>query len=171
AADGASPASRGGAAGPPPAAGLPVWVAATSASTVDVAAARGLPLLLGVHDEPGPLLDRYGPSGAEHAVARLVALGDSRAQAERRLRRTLPRWLATTAGYVRIDGSSPPRRDLDAYVDHLLRISPIGTPSEVAAALTDAGASRLLLMVEGFGDRQATLEQIDALAAEVLPLL
>jgi alkanesulfonate monooxygenase SsuD/methylene tetrahydromethanopterin reductase-like flavin-dependent oxidoreductase (luciferase family) len=170
-ADGEFFAFRDVAVVPRPPQRLPVWVAATSAATVDVAAERGLPLLLGVHDEPGPLLDRYGPSGAEHAVARLVALGDSRAQAERRLRRTLPRWLATTAGYIRIDGSSPPRRDLDAYVDHLLRISPIGPPSEVAAALTDAGAGRLLLMVEGYGDRRATLEQIDALAAEVLPLL
>lgn len=154
---------------PRPARPLPVWVAATSPSTVDLAAARGLPLLLGVHDDPAPLLARYGPSGVEHAVARLVGLGESRAAAEGRLRRTLRPWLATTRGYVRLDGAPP--RDTDAYAEHLIRTSPIGTPAEVASALLATGASRVLLMVEAAGDRAATLELIAALGAEVLPRL
>lgn len=152
---------------PRPARRLPVWVAATSPSTVDVAAARGLPLLLGVHDDPAPLLARYGHSDVEHAVARLVGLGQSRADAERRLRRTLRPWLATTQGYVRLDGAPP--RDTDAYAEHLIRTSPIGTPSDVASSLLATGASRVLLMVEAAG--AATLELIAALGEEVLPLL
>jgi alkanesulfonate monooxygenase SsuD/methylene tetrahydromethanopterin reductase-like flavin-dependent oxidoreductase (luciferase family) len=154
---------------PRPARPLPVWVAATSPSTVDIAVARGLPLLLGVHDDPAPLLARYGPSDVEHAVARLVALGESRAAAERRLRGTLRPWLATTRGYVRLDGAPP--RDTDAYAEHLIRTSPIGTPSDVAEGLLATGASRVLLMVEAAGDRVATLELIAALGAEVLPLI
>ncbi|MEJ3744105.1 LLM class flavin-dependent oxidoreductase [Actinomycetes bacterium KLBMP 9797] len=156
---------------PRPATRMPVWVAATSPSTVDIAAARGLPLLLGVHEDPGPLLARYGPSDQEHAVARLVALGESRSAVERRLRRTLPPWLATTSGYVRLDGSAPPRRDLDGYVDHLLRTSPIGTPDEVTAGLAAVGARRLLLMVEAAGDVPEVFDLIHALGQEVLPKL
>ncbi|MFC0533894.1 LLM class flavin-dependent oxidoreductase [Phytohabitans kaempferiae] len=154
---------------PRPARPLPVWVAATSPATVEVAAARGLPLLLGVHDDPAPLLARYGPAGAEHAVARLVALGESRAAAEGRLRRTLRPWLATTRGYIRLDGAPP--RDTDAYAEHLIRTSPIGTPEEVAQGLRATGAARTLLMVEAAGDRAATLDLIAALGAEVLPRL
>ncbi|GAA4451348.1 LLM class flavin-dependent oxidoreductase [Phytohabitans houttuyneae] len=148
---------------------LPVWVAATSPSTVDIAAARGLPLLLGVHDDPAALLDRYGPSDVEHAVARLVALGESQAAAEGRLRRTLRPWLATTRGYLRLDGAPP--RDTDAYAEHLIRTSPIGTPAAVAEGLLATGAARVLLMVEAAGDRAATLDLIATLGAEVLPLL
>lgn len=154
---------------PRPARPLPVWVTATSPSTVDIAAARGLPLLLGVHEDPAPLLARYGRSDVEHAVARLVALGDSRAAAEGRLRRTLRPWLAATRGYVRLDGAPP--RDTDAYAEHLIRTSPIGTPTEVADGLLATGASRVLLMVEAAGDRAATLELIAALGEEVLPRL
>jgi alkanesulfonate monooxygenase SsuD/methylene tetrahydromethanopterin reductase-like flavin-dependent oxidoreductase (luciferase family) len=154
---------------PRPARRLPVWVAATSPSTVDIAAARGLPLLLGVHDDPAALLARYGRSDVEHAVARLVGLGESRATAEDRLRRTLRPWLAGTRAYVRLDGAPP--RDTDAYAEHLIRTSPIGTPPEVAEGLLATGASRVLLMVEAAGDRAATLELIAALGAEVLPRL
>lgn len=154
---------------PRPPCPLPVWVAATSPSTVDLAAARGLPLLLGVHEHPAPLLDRYGPSDVEHAVARLVALGDSRAAAERELRRTLLPWLDTTRGYVRLDGAPP--RDMGGYAERLIRTSPIGTPSEVADGLLATGGSRVLLMVEAAGDRAATLRLIADLGAEVLPLL
>jgi hypothetical protein len=38
----------------------------------------------------------------------------------------MPGWLATTSGYVRVDGSSGPSRDPHAYLEHLLGIHPVG---------------------------------------------
>ena len=67
-------------------------------------------------------------------------------------------WFGLAGGggtFATATASLTSRRDLSAEA-----------PWDTAAALTDAGGSRLLLMVEGFGDRRATLEQIDALAAQ-----
>jgi alkanesulfonate monooxygenase SsuD/methylene tetrahydromethanopterin reductase-like flavin-dependent oxidoreductase (luciferase family) len=159
---------------------VPVWVAATSRPTVDIAAARGLPLLLGVQDDiaaKAAMLARYAgtavahghdPGAIPHASAHLAYAGDPA-----RLRPRLAAWLATTKEYVRLDGTAPPR-DPAAYADHLLRIHPVGPPAEcgqrlaeVAAAATAAGVRHLLLMVEGAGAE--TGAQLAALGSLVLP--
>jgi alkanesulfonate monooxygenase SsuD/methylene tetrahydromethanopterin reductase-like flavin-dependent oxidoreductase (luciferase family) len=159
---------------------VPVWVAATSPSTVELAAARGLPLLLGMHatlDEKRRLLDRYHgePTSLTHATAHLAYVADTRTVAEDALRAAMPAWLATTAGYVRVDGSTGPSRDPRAYLEHLLAIHPVGPPQLCIRRLTDAiagtGASRLLLMVEGAGDPALTLANIARLGTDVLPAL
>jgi len=171
---------------PRPVRPTPVWLAATSPATVDIAAARGLPLLLGVHDDDtakARMLRRYAvtaraaghdPTTVPHASAHLIGLAGSRSAAERQLRRDLPPWLVTTRGYVRIDGSPPARWDLDEYVEHLLRIHPVGSPRQCAerlvATVGATGVRRLLLMVEGAGP-EGTLELIDRLGAELLPRL
>jgi len=171
---------------PRPARPIPVWVAATSPATVDLAASRGLPLLLGVHDDDAAkaatlaryadvaAANRHDPAIVPHASVHLIGLADSRAAAERQLRRTLPPWLATTREYVRIDGSSPAHRDLDAYAEHLLRIHPLGSAAECAARLAASaatvGAHRLVLMVEGVGPA-ATGELISAIGTDLLPAL
>jgi alkanesulfonate monooxygenase SsuD/methylene tetrahydromethanopterin reductase-like flavin-dependent oxidoreductase (luciferase family) len=75
---------------------LPVWVAATSPSTVDTAARRGLPLLLGMHDDDtakAAILARHAhaataaghdPAGTAHASAHLAFVADTVKQAEKR---------------------------------------------------------------------------------------
>ncbi|MDG4765112.1 LLM class flavin-dependent oxidoreductase [Solwaraspora sp. WMMD406] len=169
---------------PRPTRQVPIWVAATSPATVALAAERGLPLLLGLQDDDAAkraTLDRYvdvaaahghDPAAVEHASAHLIALADNRAAAERELRRTLPPWLATTRQYVRIDGSPPVHRDLDAYVEHLLRIHPLGSAEEcaerLAASAAVTGVHHQLLMVEGAGP-DGTAEQIAAIGADLLP--
>jgi alkanesulfonate monooxygenase SsuD/methylene tetrahydromethanopterin reductase-like flavin-dependent oxidoreductase (luciferase family) len=162
---------------PAPRRPVPVWVAATSEPTAALAAARGLPLLLGMHataQENCRLLDHHAVPGLPHASAHLAYVADTRAQAETVLRAAMPGWLATAAGYVRIDGSPPgPVRDPDAYLDHLLDLHPVGPPDLCVRRLTDTiaatGVRRLLLMVEGAGDPQRTLANIARLGAEVLP--
>ncbi|MFY1637288.1 LLM class flavin-dependent oxidoreductase [Solwaraspora sp. WMMB335] len=169
---------------PRPAGHVPVWVAATSPPTVALAASRGLPLLLGVQDDDAAkavTLARYAevaaahghdPTTVPHASVHLVGLADDRAAAQRRLRRELPPWLATTREYVRIDGSPPAHRDLDAYVEHLLRVHPVGSAVEcadrLAASAATTGVHRLLLMVEGAG-AGATADLVAALGTDVLP--
>jgi alkanesulfonate monooxygenase SsuD/methylene tetrahydromethanopterin reductase-like flavin-dependent oxidoreductase (luciferase family) len=162
---------------------VPVWVAATSPPTVTLAAARRLPLLLGIHatlEEKRHLLDRYhhdagAPGDRPHASAHLAYVADTHADAVDALRAAMPAWLATTAGYVRIDGSTGPHRDLHAYLEHLLAIHPVGPPQLCTQRLTEAitatSARRLLLMVEGARDATLTLTNIARLGAEVLPAL
>jgi alkanesulfonate monooxygenase SsuD/methylene tetrahydromethanopterin reductase-like flavin-dependent oxidoreductase (luciferase family) len=95
---------------PRPAGRVPVWVAATSSSTVDIAARRGLPLLMGMHDDDdakAAMLDGYaGPSDVPHASAHLALVTDTTEQAEKALRAAMPGWLARTGEYRRIPAST-----------------------------------------------------------------
>jgi alkanesulfonate monooxygenase SsuD/methylene tetrahydromethanopterin reductase-like flavin-dependent oxidoreductase (luciferase family) len=160
---------------------VPVWVAATSAPTAALAAARGLPLLLGMHataQDKRRLLDHYedhGTPGLAHASAHLAYVADTHTQAQDALRGAMPGWLLATGQYVRIDGRTGPARDSHAYLRHLLDIHPVGPPELCVRRLTDAvattGARRLLLMVEGAGDPARTLANIARLGADVLPPL
>ncbi|MER7458858.1 LLM class flavin-dependent oxidoreductase [Micromonospora sp. NPDC126480] len=171
---------------PRPARRIPVWVAATSPSTVDLAARHGMPLLLGLHadlDERASLLGRYarvaaahGHDGQDvgHASAHLAYVEDDDEQATDAVRAGLPALLAGTREYVRLDGAEAGRRDLDAYVERLVSIHPVGSPSRCrrvvdrAAALP--GVRHLLLMVEGAGGRERTLGAIHRVATDVLGL-
>jgi alkanesulfonate monooxygenase SsuD/methylene tetrahydromethanopterin reductase-like flavin-dependent oxidoreductase (luciferase family) len=168
---------------PRPARPVPVWVAATSPPTVDIAAARGLPLLLGVHDDAvakAAMLARYAetavahghdPAAVPHASAHLAYVGDPAD-----LRPRLAAWLATTRAYVRIDGTASQRVPA-AYADHLLRFHPVGPATECAdrlaaavAAATAGGVRHLLLMVEAAGpDTERQLGALGELAARVVP--
>jgi len=81
----------------------PLVVACTSAATAELAAARGVPMLLGMHtgdDGKQEMITRHVIAAARHghppashigAVAAYVA--DTRAEARRMLRTQLPRWL------------------------------------------------------------------------------
>jgi alkanesulfonate monooxygenase SsuD/methylene tetrahydromethanopterin reductase-like flavin-dependent oxidoreductase (luciferase family) len=165
----------------------PVVVAATSPATAGLAAARGLPLLLGLDiDDEGKrdMVDRYAAAAARHGitpavghVAAVVAqVADTRAEARRLLRAQLPRWLGPgLAGYVPVDGRPRPARDPGAYADPLCRIHPVGTPADCAASMAATarrtGIGHLICMVEGSGDPAAVRENIARLGAEVLPRL
>lgn len=165
----------------------PVVVAATSRATVEVAAARGLPLLLGLHatdDDKAALLrhwrqvaERHGhdPDAAGHLAAAVAQVADTTAEARACLRAAMPPWLERGVGeYVSIAGPRP-RRDPRAYVEHLLRIHPVGTPERcaerLAASAERTGVRRFLLMVEGAGDHDRTMESIARIGAEVAPRL
>jgi alkanesulfonate monooxygenase SsuD/methylene tetrahydromethanopterin reductase-like flavin-dependent oxidoreductase (luciferase family) len=154
---------------------LPVYVATTGPETAELAAARGLPLLLGMHATPSEKRKLIADPRLDHASAHVTYVADTAAEAHDALRATMPGWLASTAGYVRIDGGSGPARDPHAYLRHLLDIHPVGPPGECTRRLTDAvttsGARRLLLMVEGAGRPELTLRNIARLGAEVLPRL
>ncbi|GAA3212203.1 LLM class flavin-dependent oxidoreductase [Dactylosporangium siamense] len=166
---------------PRPERALPVWIAATSPSTVDLAAARGLPLLLGMHDTDAGKTDvirRHaqagGAHGSAHVSAHLAYVADSTERAEGVLRATLPGWLARAGEHVRIDGTTLTRNVAD-YVEHLLAVHPVGPPGRcvqrLAGTLAGTGARRLLLMVEAGGTPERTIRNIERLGAEVLPAL
>jgi hypothetical protein len=146
-----------------------------------MAAARGLPLLLGMHttdEEKRHLLDGYqdpGRSSTMHASTHVAYVADTVGQAQAALRAAMPGWLATTAQYTRVDGAAGAARDPHAYLEHLLDIHPVGPPERCIQRLTrtlaTTGARRLLRMVEGAGDPDRTRATIARLGAEVIPQL
>jgi alkanesulfonate monooxygenase SsuD/methylene tetrahydromethanopterin reductase-like flavin-dependent oxidoreductase (luciferase family) len=165
---------------PRPRSPVPIWIAATSAPTVDLAAARGLPLLLGVHDDDqtkARTLARYRRTATAHghhadhiphASVHLAYLGEPD-----RLRQRLVSWLSRTSEYVRLDGNAP-AREPESYADHLLRLHPPDPPDQLAHRLADAarnlpGIRHLLLMVEAAADE--TEQQIIALGEHLHPAL
>lgn len=177
------PGGDGGArAADPPAsaAGAGVHLTATAA----LAAACGLPML-GLHaDDDGKreMIAAYAaaaPSGqppAGHIAAVVAYVADTREQAQRLLRRELPRWLAPgLAGYRPVDGRPGPARDPGAYAGLLCDIHPVGAAADcidsMAATIERTGIRHLLCMVEGAGDPARTRENIARLGAEVLPVL
>nr|WP_277351219.1 LLM class flavin-dependent oxidoreductase [Micromonospora sp. HNM0581] len=165
---------------------LPVWVAATSTATVDLAARHGMPLLLGLHadlTEKVELLDRYtatakahgyDPASIDHASAHLAQVAETDAAAASVVSRGLPPLLAGTREYVRLDGEPAGNRDPAGYVEHLIAIHPVGTPGRcreaVARAAALPGVRHLLFMVEAGGGSEAGLTNIHRLATEVLEL-
>ncbi len=165
---------------------VPVWLAATSPATVDLAARYGLPLLLGLHadlEEKRSLLNRYARVAATHghdasliphASAHLAHVEDTDADAAQTVRDALPALLAGTRDYLRLDGAPTGPPDIDGYVRHLIGIHPVGGPGRcreaIAAAAALPGVRHLLFMVEATGDRRITLSTIHRLAAEVLRL-
>ena len=123
----------------------PVVVAATSPATAELAAARGLPVLLGLHaddEAKRDMMDCYAAAAARHGVtpARRARGGGRRAGSRhprggpgRLLRERLPRWLGPgLAGYVPVDGRARPARDPDAYAEWLCRVHPVGTAADCA---------------------------------------
>jgi alkanesulfonate monooxygenase SsuD/methylene tetrahydromethanopterin reductase-like flavin-dependent oxidoreductase (luciferase family) len=166
----------------------PVAVAATSTGTVEQAAARGLPLILGMHatdEEKAAFVEHYAsvaarhghdPGRADHMAVAVCHVADSRARAVRELRATMPAWLDRGLGqYVSLRPSPQPRRDAGTYVEHLLAMHPVGTPEycaeRLAASVDRTGIRHILLMVEGTGELRRTLETIERVGSEVVPRL
>lgn len=166
----------------------PVLVAATSAATVELAAARGLPVLLGMHigdQDKRVLLERWAaaaerhghdPGSVQHAAAVVAYVAEGREDARATLRAAMPGWLERGIGdYTPVDGRPRARRDARAYTEHLLGIHPVGSAQECAERMATTaertGIRHFLLMVEGAGDPARTLDNIARLGAEAAPQL
>jgi alkanesulfonate monooxygenase SsuD/methylene tetrahydromethanopterin reductase-like flavin-dependent oxidoreductase (luciferase family) len=166
-------------AGKPPA----VLVAATSTESVEMAARRRLPVLLGMHADDGEkarmVADHRRLAGTAvggHVSAHLAYVADTDRDAEAAMRGRLPLWLGPgLAGYRRADGAAHPTRDPDEYAALLCRLHPVGSPETCRRRLlctaATTGVEHAILVVEGHGDPARTLENIRRLGAEVLPAL
>ncbi|MDQ3760329.1 MAG: LLM class flavin-dependent oxidoreductase [Actinomycetota bacterium] len=161
-----------------------VILAATTTATVELAARRGLPLLLGMHasdTEKAALISHYNRVAGRtdqvgHIAAVLAYVGDGQREAMNTMRDRLPRWLGPgLAGYRRADGGLHHPRDPNEYTELLCRLHPVGTPEHcrdtLAATARRTGIGHFIFMVEGAGDRVRTLENITRLGAEILPHL
>ncbi|MGJ6968428.1 LLM class flavin-dependent oxidoreductase [Streptosporangium sp. G11] len=173
-----------------PAASMRPVVACTSPETTRLAAARGLPMLLGMHvDDAGkaamlagydaarpPAPGAAPPGAARHVAAVVGYVADSTRAAVRELKAAMPRWLEPGLdGYVPVDGRRRPVRDVGEYVDFLTGVHPVGDADHCVETIRRTreatGLEHLILMVEGAGEHARTLENIRRLGAEVLPRL
>ncbi|WP_274913239.1 LLM class flavin-dependent oxidoreductase [Streptomyces sp. WZ-12] len=172
-------------------AGPPVVVACTSPPSVRLAAARGLPMLLGMHcgdEEKADMValwraaalqagrDPVEVATAEHVSAGVVQIADDRAAALESLTKAMPGWLRQGLGaHVTVDGRYRAMRDPLAYTELLCELHPVGPPEWCADRLAQTaertGIRRFALLVEGSGDLAATEENVRRLGVEVLPRL
>jgi alkanesulfonate monooxygenase SsuD/methylene tetrahydromethanopterin reductase-like flavin-dependent oxidoreductase (luciferase family) len=164
----------------------PVFVACTSPATEALAAARGLPMLLGMHVgdlEKAAAIARYNSlltaegtpvrpgHSIDHIATGLAHVAGSRREAVATLTRELPRWLGPgLAGHVPVDDRPRSSRDPAQYTRELCDLHPVGTPDDCVESLVTTvertGIRHLILFVEGTGD---PLENISRLGTEVIP--
>ncbi|MCX4746722.1 LLM class flavin-dependent oxidoreductase [Kitasatospora sp. NBC_01287] len=188
--------ASGGASTPgggPTAAGPAVVVACTSPAGVELAARRGLPMLLGMHsgDEDKQLMlaayrtawracghgeERLARVEREHVAAGVAQVADRTPAARATLLRAMPGWFEYGLGAHRtVDGRERKMRDPHAYTELLCDLHAVGTPRQcvdrLLATAERTGIRRFALLAEGSGDHAGTLENITRLGAEVLPQL
>ncbi|UGY93674.1 LLM class flavin-dependent oxidoreductase [Streptomyces gobiensis] len=169
----------------------PVLVACTSSGSVQLAAERGLPMLLGMHcgdEEKAGMIAQWRRAAraaghdtdtieaAGHVSAGVVQIADNQAEAAETLTKAMPGWLRQgLAAHVTVDGRKRAMRDPAAYTELLCGLHPVGTPElcaeRLAATAERTGIQRFALLVEGSGDLAATELNIKRLGSEVLPLL
>lgn len=157
-----------------------VVVAATAEATVELAARRQLPLLLGMHagtaEKAAAVAHHNRVAGRPvpgHVSVGIAHVADTDAEAVALLRDRLPRWLRPgLASYRRADGAPHRTRDPDAYAELLCRLHPVGSPETCRRRLAavPAGVDHVALMVETTGEPARTLETIRRLGVEVLDL-
>ncbi|MGC4944906.1 LLM class flavin-dependent oxidoreductase [Streptomyces sp. DT224] len=172
-------------------AGPEVVVACTSRRTVELAADRGLPMLLGMHcgDEDKAemvalwrsraLAAGHAPEkvrGAGHVSAGVAQIADRTEDAVETLVKAMPGWLRQGLdAHVTVDGRHRVMRDPVGYAELLCGLHPVGTPELAAERLAvtaeRTGITRFALLVEGSGDLVATEENVARLGTEVRPLL
>lgn len=169
----------------------PVLIACTSPDSVRLAAARGLPMLLGMHcgdEEKADMValwrrealaagaDPEAVAAAGHVSAGVAQVADTRDEAVETLTKAMPGWLRQgLEAHTTVDGRARSMRDPLAYTELLCSLHPVGPPRLCADRLTATaertGIGRFALLAEGSGDLAATELNIWRLGSEVLPLL
>lgn len=171
--------------------GPEVVVACTSPNSVRLAAAKALPMLLGMHcgdEEKAGMVALWRTAareaghppevvtGAGHVSAGVAQIADDPADATETLVKAMPGWLRQGLGaHVTVDNRHRVMRDPVAYTELLCGLHPVGPPrlaaDRLAATAERTGITRFALLVEGSGDLAATEENVRRLGTEVLPRL
>jgi hypothetical protein len=130
------------------------------------------------HQIPQPGGDVAHTGGAAQLIPNDRGLGEPRRAADEHrlnaattvIRTRLPDWLGPgLSGYRRADGQPHRTRDPHEYTDLLCRIHPVGSPERCrrrpARSAARTGIRHLILMVEGCGHEDRTLDNIHRLGA------
>ncbi|MEO3976523.1 LLM class flavin-dependent oxidoreductase [Streptomyces sp. CAU 1734] len=171
--------------------GPEVVVACTSPKSVRLAAAHGLPMLLGMHcgdEEKAEMVALWRRSAREagrppeeiaaaaHVSAGVVQLAESAAEATEILVKAMPGWLKQGLdAHMTVDNRVRVMRDPVAYTEFLCGLHPVGTARLAAdrllATAERTGIRRFALLAEGSGDLATTEANVRRLGEDVLPLL
>ncbi|MFJ5683050.1 LLM class flavin-dependent oxidoreductase [Streptomyces sp. NPDC093099] len=174
-----------------PGTGPETLMACTSPRSVELAAAHGLPMLLGMHcgdEEKAEMVALWRTharaagrpaeeiAGAAHVSAGVAQIADSRAEASETLVKAMPGWLRQGLGaHVTVDDRIRAMRDPVEYTELLCDLHPVGPPElaadRLAATAERTGITRFALLMEGSGDLATTEENVRRLGADVLPRL
>jgi alkanesulfonate monooxygenase SsuD/methylene tetrahydromethanopterin reductase-like flavin-dependent oxidoreductase (luciferase family) len=109
-------------------------------------------------------------------AAGVAQVEDSGREARRVLLKSMPGWFHYgLSAHRTVDGRERRMRDPREYTQLLCDLHAVGTPrlcaDRLAATAERTGVRRFALLVEGSGDRESTLRNVERLGSEVLPLL
>lgn len=176
----------------PAAAPTPVTVAANSAASVQLAAARGLPMLLffdksveakaelvAEHARLAAAAGHPG-SGYPHGMALFTHVTDTDEQARPVMRRAAAEFVRASHHYQplldvpqRVDPAVPEEQVIEGLTESVLATHPLGTPETCIERMVEqvrgSGCRRLLCQIEVAGDHDAVLANVKRLGHEVLP--
>ncbi|MEU4654019.1 LLM class flavin-dependent oxidoreductase [Streptomyces sp. NPDC023723] len=169
----------------------PVYVAAGSPASIELAADRGLPLMLFFDKNAAAkaeMLARYArrargngrPRPADgHAFAVFTRVTDSAERAARLMRDRARFVLALNRHRAALPGLSLPApppvtaEHIGALADRILATHPVGPEETCVARLVDhigtSGCTRVMCQVEGPEETDQTLAQLERLATRVFP--
>lgn len=170
----------------------PVSVAANSPASVELAASRGLPMLLffdkdadtkaGMIAEHARIATVAGHRGGgyPHGMALFAHVTDTDADAEPIVRASVTQLVEASEQYEplldvpqRVDRNLPREQVIDTLTRAALARHPVGTPETCADRLlheiTVSGCRRVLCQVEISGDHDSVLANVKRLGEEVLP--
>jgi alkanesulfonate monooxygenase SsuD/methylene tetrahydromethanopterin reductase-like flavin-dependent oxidoreductase (luciferase family) len=166
----------------------PLYVACHSGNTIEVAAQRGLPMLLFLHlddDAKLALLTRYNeiavqhghdPTKIKHIWAVVGYVADNQAEAQQVVSTTFPPWLKESAqAYQYLRSEDSHRENVEGFLAMILQHHPIGTPEycieRLATTMARTGLQHVMVVLEAPADRQRSLENIERFSTEVLAKL
>ena len=180
--------------GPGPAGGrpTPVYVAASSPASVDLAATRGLPLLfffdkdadakaemIAEHSRIAEAAGHPG-TGYQHGMALFAHVSDDAEEARSVMRRAAAEFVRANREYQllldvprRIDPSASDTQVIEGLTEAALATHPVGTVHDCIERLVDqirrSGCQRVLCQVEISGDHDTVLANVTRFGQEVIP--
>ncbi|MFD9957773.1 LLM class flavin-dependent oxidoreductase [Amycolatopsis sp. NPDC058986] len=174
-------------AGPPP-----VYVAANSSASVELAASRGLPMLLFFDKDAGAkaamiaeharvaLAAGHPGDGYAHGMALFAHVADTPDEARRVMRRAAGEFVLANSRYRplvdvprRGDHDAPHEQVVDRLTESALATHPVGAPEvcveRLVGQIRESGARRVLCQVEVAGEHDCVLANVKRMGEEVLP--
>ncbi|MBB5916924.1 alkanesulfonate monooxygenase SsuD/methylene tetrahydromethanopterin reductase-like flavin-dependent oxidoreductase (luciferase family) [Nocardia transvalensis] len=178
--------------GPAPGRSTPVYLAANSPASVELAARRGLPMLLFFDRDPEAKAASvaehadiaraagHPDTGYAHGAALFTHVADDPGEARRVMRRAAGEFVRASQNYrllldvpQRVSGDVPPEHVIDGLTDSALATHPVGPPDVCVDRLVNqirvSGCRRILCQVEISGDHDSVLANVKRLGEEVLP--
>ena len=178
--------------GPVPGRATPVYLAANSPTSVELAARRGLPMLLFYdkdRDTKAAMIAEHADiaraaghpdTGYAHAAALFAHVTDDPAEARQVMRRAAAEFVGSSSQYEvlldvpqRVDPDASQEQVIEGLTDAAMASHPIGDPQLCIERLVDqirgSGCRRVLCQVEVSGDHDAVLTNVERMGTEVLP--